>query len=73
MVHFLKYRDAFIAKNIRAGFQAISKGQTEAADALEMWSGLIMSPVVLSQALRVIIPPLISQYLNIIKKRRSPL
>ena len=61
------YTGAFIAENVRAGIQAISKGQTEAAGALGLRSGRIMNLVVLPQALRVIIPPLISQYLNITK------
>lgn len=61
------YTGAFIAENVRAGIQAISKGQTEAAGALGMRPGRIMNLVVLPQALRVIIPPLISQYLNITK------
>ena len=61
------YTGAFIAENVRAGIMAISKGQTEAAGALGLRPNLIMSLVVLPQALRVIIPPLISQYLNITK------
>ncbi|PWJ18272.1 amino acid ABC transporter permease [Jannaschia seohaensis] len=61
------YTGAFIAENVRAGILAISKGQTEAAAALGLRPGRIMSLVVLPQALRVIIPPLISQYLNITK------
>ncbi|SDC78462.1 amino acid ABC transporter permease [Ruegeria marina] len=61
------YTGAFIAENVRAGIQAVSKGQTEAAAALGLRSGRIMSLVILPQALRVIIPPLISQYLNITK------
>ena len=61
------YTGAFIAENVRAGIQAVSQGQTEAAGALGLRSGRIMSLVVLPQALRVIIPPLISQYLNITK------
>lgn len=61
------YTGAFIAENVRAGIQAVSRGQTEAAAALGMRPGRIMSLVVLPQALRVIIPPLISQYLNITK------
>jgi general L-amino acid transport system permease protein len=61
------YTGAFIAENVRAGIQAISKGQTEAAAALGLRSGRIMKLVILPQALRVIIPPLISQYLNITK------
>jgi len=61
------YTGAFIAENVRAGIQAVSKGQTEAAAALGLRSGRVMNLVVLPQALRVIIPPLISQYLNITK------
>jgi general L-amino acid transport system permease protein len=61
------YTGAFIAENVRAGILAISKGQTEAAGALGLRPGRIMNLVVLPQALRVIIPPLISQYLNITK------
>ncbi len=61
------YTAAFIAENVRAGIMAISHGQTEAAAALGLRSNRIMSLVVLPQALRVIIPPLISQYLNLTK------
>ena len=61
------YTGAFIAENVRAGILAISQGQTEAAGALGLRPGRIMNLVVLPQALRVIIPPLISQYLNITK------
>jgi len=61
------YTGAFIAENVRAGIQAVSKGQSEAASALGLRPRRVMSLVVLPQALRVIIPPLISQYLNITK------
>jgi len=61
------YTGAFIAEAVRAGIMAISDGQTEAAAALGMRSNRIMQLVVLPQALRVIIPPLISQYLNLTK------
>ncbi|MCH2165383.1 MAG: ABC transporter permease subunit [Marinovum sp.] len=61
------YTGAFIAENVRAGIQAISKGQTEAAASLGLRPNRIMNLVVLPQALRVIIPPLISQFLNITK------
>jgi len=61
------YTGAFIAENVRAGIQAISKGQTEAAGALGLRPNRIMKLIVLPQALRVIIPPLVSQYLNITK------
>ncbi len=61
------YTAAFIAEIVRAGIMAISKGQTEAASALGLSAGRTMSLVVLPQALRVIIPPLISNYLNLTK------
>lgn len=61
------YTAAFIAENVRAGILAISTGQTEAAASLGLRPGRIMNLVILPQALRVIIPPLISQYLNITK------
>ncbi|SIO29379.1 amino acid ABC transporter permease [Vannielia litorea] len=61
------YTAAFIAENVRAGILAISSGQTEAAGALGLRPKRIMSLVILPQALRVIIPPLISQYLNLTK------
>ncbi len=61
------YTAAFIAEIVRAGILAISKGQTEAAYALGLRPGRTMNLVILPQALRVIIPPLISQYLNLTK------
>lgn len=61
------YTAAFIAENVRAGIMAISKGQTEAAYALGLQPGRTMNLVILPQALRVIIPPMISQYLNLTK------
>ncbi len=61
------YTGAFIAENVRAGILAISKGQTEAAYALGLRPGKTMNLVVLPQALRVIIPPMISNYLNLTK------
>ena len=61
------YTGAFIAEAVRGGILAISKGQTEAAYALGIRPGKTMRLVVLPQALRVIIPPLISQYLNLTK------
>ena len=61
------YTGAFIAEIVRAGIMAVSKGQSEAAGALGLRSNRIMSLVILPQALRVIIPPLISNYLNLTK------
>jgi general L-amino acid transport system permease protein len=61
------YTAAFIAEIVRAGILAVSPGQWEAARALGLPSGLILSRIVLPQALRVIVPPLTSQYLNLTK------
>lgn len=61
------YTGAFIAEIVRAGILAVSKGQTEAAYALGLRPGRTMNLVILPQAMRVIIPPLISQYLNLTK------
>jgi general L-amino acid transport system permease protein len=61
------YTAAFIAEIVRAGILAVSHGQTEAAYALGLRPNRTMSLVILPQALRVIIPPLISQYLNLTK------
>jgi general L-amino acid transport system permease protein len=61
------YTGAFIAEIVRAGIMAVSHGQTEAASALGLRPKRTMNLVVLPQALRVIIPPLISQYLNLTK------
>jgi len=61
------YTAAFIAEAVRSGIQAVSSGQSEAAFALGIRPGRTMSLIVLPQALRVIIPPMISQYLNLTK------
>lgn len=61
------YTGAFIAEIVRSGILAISKGQSEAAFALGLQPSRTMNLVILPQAMRVIIPPLISQYLNLTK------
>jgi general L-amino acid transport system permease protein len=61
------YTGAFIAEIVRAGIQAISRGQVEAARSLGLTTGQTLRLVVFPQALRVIIPPLTSQYLNLAK------
>jgi general L-amino acid transport system permease protein len=61
------YTGAFIAEIVRAGILAVSKGQSEAAAALGLQPSRTMNLVILPQALRVIIPPLISQFLNLTK------
>ncbi|CAM7543591.1 MULTISPECIES: amino acid ABC transporter permease [Citrobacter] len=61
------YTSAFIAEIIRAGIQAVPYGQHEAARSLGLPNTVTLRQVIIPQALRVIIPPLTSQYLNIVK------
>ena len=61
------YTASFIGEIVRSGIMAVSHGQTEAASAIGLRSGQVLRLVVLPQALRVIIPPLASEYLNITK------
>ncbi|MBX2884282.1 MAG: ABC transporter permease subunit [Granulosicoccus sp.] len=61
------YTAAFIGETVRSGILAVNYGQTEAASALGISRGRTLSLVVIPQALRVIIPPLTSQYLNLTK------
>jgi general L-amino acid transport system permease protein len=61
------YTASFIAEIVRAGIQAVAKGQKEAAAALGLGVGQTLRLVVIPQAMRVIIPPLTSQFLNLTK------
>ncbi|MCB1452185.1 MAG: ABC transporter permease subunit, partial [Rhizobiaceae bacterium] len=61
------YTGAFIAEIVRAGIRGVYKGQTEASYALGLRPGQTLRLVVVPQALRIIIPPLTSQYLNLTK------
>ncbi len=61
------YTAAFVAEVVRAGIQAVPKGQTEAAIAIGLKPSRVLNLVILPQALRVIIPPLTSQMLNLTK------
>ena len=61
------YTAAFIAETVRAGIQSVSKGQTEAAQSLGLKEGDRLRLVIVPQAMRVIVPPLTSQYLNLTK------
>ncbi|MDE0206968.1 MAG: ABC transporter permease subunit, partial [Candidatus Tectomicrobia bacterium] len=61
------YTAAFIAENVRGGIQAVPRGQTEAASALGLRRGTALRLVILPQALRIVIPPTTSQYLNLAK------
>jgi len=61
------YTSAFVAEIVRAGIQAIPRGQTEAAMSIGLKPGMVLTLIILPQALRVIIPPLTSQMLNLTK------
>jgi len=67
LVGLTTYTAAFIAEVVRGGIQAVNLGQTEAARAVGLKEGQVLRLVVIPQAMRVIIPPLISQYLNLTK------
>ena len=67
LIGLVVYTSAFIAEIVRAGIQAVNRGQTEAARALGLHTNSSLRYVIFPQALRVIIPPLISQYLNLTK------
>jgi general L-amino acid transport system permease protein len=61
------YTAAFVAEVVRSGIQSVNKGQWEAADSLGLSKARVLRLVVLPQALRVIVPPMTSQYLNLTK------
>ncbi len=67
LIGLVIYTAAFIAEVVRSGIQAVNRGQWEAAEALGLKRGQVLRLIVLPQALRVIIPPMTSQYLNITK------
>ena len=67
LIGLVIYTSSFIAEIVRAGIQSVSRGQTEAARALGLTPMATLRNVTFPQALRVIIPPLISQYLNLTK------
>jgi len=67
LLGLVTYTAAFIAEVVRAGILAVSKGQTEAAGSLGLTPGQTLRLVVIPQAMRVIIPPLTNQYLNLTK------
>jgi len=67
LIGLVLYTGAFIAEVVRAGIMAVSKGQSEAAGALGLRTGPTLKLVVIPQAMRVIIPPLTNQYLNLTK------
>jgi len=67
LLGLVMYTSAFIAEVVRAGIASVAHGQSEAAGSLGLSRGLAMRLVILPQALRVIIPPLTNQYLNLTK------
>ncbi|MCG6911013.1 MAG: amino acid ABC transporter permease [Deltaproteobacteria bacterium] len=67
LLGLILYTAAFVAEVVRAGIQSVNKGQTEAAMSLGLRPGQVLNLVILPQALRVIIPPLTSQMLNLTK------
>ena len=67
LVGLVTYTAAFIAEVVRSGVQAVDRGQREAARAIGLSSTQVLSLVIIPQALRVMIPPLISQFLNLTK------
>jgi general L-amino acid transport system permease protein len=67
LVGLVLYTSAFVAEVVRAGIQSVPRGQTEAASALGLQRSHQMRLVILPQALRVIIPPITNQYLNLTK------
>jgi general L-amino acid transport system permease protein len=67
VVGLVVYTAAFIGEIVRSGIEAVSRGQTEAARALGLRAGHVLRLVVLPQAIRVMIPPLTNEYLNLAK------
>jgi len=67
LVGLVTYTAGFIAEIVRSGIQSVPRGQTEAAQSIGLRPSLTLRLVILPQALRVIIPPLTSQYLNLTK------
>jgi general L-amino acid transport system permease protein len=67
LIGLTTYTAAFIAEVVRSGIQAVDRGQIEAARAVGLSTMQVLSLVIMPQALRIIIPPMISQYLNLTK------
>lgn len=67
LVALTMYTAAFIAETVRAGIQSVGHGQVEAAHALGLRQGPTLRLVIIPQAMRVIVPPLTNQYLNLVK------
>jgi general L-amino acid transport system permease protein len=67
LVGLVLYTSSFVAEIVRSGILALNKGQSEAAMAIGLSRGQVMRLVLLPQAMRIIVPPMTSQYLNITK------
>ena len=67
LIALVTYSAGFIAENVRGGIAAVTRGQREAALALGLRPGQVLRLVVVPQALRIMIPPMTNQYLNILK------
>jgi len=67
LLGLILYTAAYVAEVVRAGIQSVNKGQTEAAMSMGLKPAFVLNLVILPQALRVIIPPLTSQMLNLTK------
>lgn len=67
LIGLVVYTATYIAEIVRSGIQSVAHGQVEAGAALGLSRGVVLRKIILPQALRVIIPPMASQYLNLIK------
>jgi general L-amino acid transport system permease protein len=67
LIALVTYTSAFIAEIVRSGIQSVPKGQWDAAVGLGLRRSFVLRQIILPQALRVIVPPLTSQYLNLTK------
>jgi general L-amino acid transport system permease protein len=67
LIALVTYTAAFIAEIVRSGIQSVPRGQWDAANALGLRRSFMLSKIILPQALRVIVPPMTSQYLNLTK------
>lgn len=67
LIALVTYTSAFIAEIVRSGIQAVPRGQWDAANALGLKRSFMLRQIILPQALRVIVPPMTSQYLNLTK------
>jgi general L-amino acid transport system permease protein len=67
LIALVTYTSAFIAEIVRSGIQSVPRGQWDAANALGLRRSFMLRQIILPQALRVIVPPMTSQYLNLTK------